>query len=331
MHTPICETLGIDYPILQAAIGGAAGPDLAAAVSNAGGLGCVALTGSGGAEAKRLIRRTRELTNRSFAVNVVLAYDVEAEIEAMLEEGPKLTSFFWGDPSPYVERVHRAGSRVIMQVGSVEEARKAVGAGADIIVAQGWEAGGHVRGMVSTLALVPAVVDAVAPIPVVAAGGIADGRGLAGVLALGAEAAWIGTRFLAATEANAHPDYRARALAAMATDTVCSELFDGGWLDAPARVIRTPLVEQWERSGRPGRGVRFGEDDVIGRDARGELIHRYDCTTAKVEHEGNIDSFPLWAGQGVGLVNREQTAAEIVAELVDQARNVLCAGGKLAS
>ena len=256
MRTPICEILGIDHPVLQAPIGGAAGPALAAAVSNAGGLGCVALTGSGGDEARRRIRRTRELTNRSFAVNVVLAYDADAEIEAIVEEEPTLTSFVWGDPSPYVDRVHAAGSKVMMTVGSVEEAKKAVGAGVDIIVAQGWEAGGHVRGIVSTLALIPAVVDEVGPVPVVAAGGIADGRGLAAVLALGAEAAWVGTRFLASTEANVHPDYRARVLAATASDTVYSELFDGGWPDAPGRVVRTPLVDEWERCGRPARGAR---------------------------------------------------------------------------
>lgn len=326
MRTPLCKILGIEHPILQAPIGGAAGPDLAAAVSNAGGLGCVALTGSGGVEARRRIRRTCELTNRSFAVNVVLAYDVAAEIEAILEESPKLTSFFWGDPSPYVDRLHAAGSKVMMTVGSVEEARKAVGAGVDIIVAQGWEAGGHVRGIVSTLALIPAVVDAVDPVPVVAAGGIADGRGLAAVLALGAGAAWIGTRFLASTEANAHPDYRARVLAATASDTVYSDLFEG-WPDAPGRVIRTPLVDEWECCGRPARGARCGEGDVVGRTAGGERVRRYDATTARKDHEGDIGLFPLWAGQGVGLVNREQTASEIVAELIGQAREVLRAGG----
>jgi NAD(P)H-dependent flavin oxidoreductase YrpB (nitropropane dioxygenase family) len=291
----------------------------------------VALTGSGGKGARRLIRRTRDLTNRSFAVNVVLAYDVEAEIEAILEEEPKLISAFWGDPSPYVDRLHAAGSRLMMTVGSVEEAKRAVGAGADIVVAQGWEAGGHVRGTVSTLALVPAVVDAVSPVPVAAAGGIADGRGLAAVLALGAQAAWIGTRFLASSEANIHPDYRARVLAATARDTVYSELFDGGWPDAPGRVLRTALVDEWDRSGRPSTGARSGEGDIVGRNADGGLVHRYDAVTARGDHEGDITAFPLWAGQGVGLVNRAQTAAEIVTEIIGQAREALHAGGELAS
>ena len=120
------------------------------------------------------------------------------------------------------------------------------------------------RGTVSTLALVPAVVDAVAPVPVVAAGGIADGRGLAAALALGAEAAWIGTRFLSATEAGVHPLYRARVLAGRADDTVYSTLFDGGWPNAPARALRTPVVAAWEAAGRPRPGARPGEGDVIG-------------------------------------------------------------------
>ncbi len=330
MRTPLCETLGIDYPILQAAIGGAAGPELAAAVSNAGGLGTVALTGWGGDGAKKLIRETRGLTKRGFATNVVLAYDVEAEIDAMLEERPKVVSFFWGDPAAYVDRVHAAGSKLMMTVGSVEEAMKAVGAGADIIVAQGWEAGGHVRGTVSTLALVPTVADAVKPVPVVAAGGVSDGRGLAAVLNLGAQAAWIGTRFLASTEANTHVKYRNWVLTATAADTVYSNLFDGGWPDAPGRVVRTPMVEAWERAGRPGPGFRVGEGDLIARDKDGNPVYRFDAMTARRDHEGDIDSFSLWAGQGVGLVTREQTAAEIIAEIVDQTREVLYAGAKLA-
>ena len=329
MRTPLCEVLGIDYPILQAAIGGAAGPELAAAVSNAGGLGTVALTGWGRDGARHFIREARELTNRGFITNVVLAYDVEAEIDVMIEEKPKLVSFFWGDPAPYVDRVHKAGSKLMMTVGSVEEAKKAADAGVDIIVAQGWEAGGHVRGTVSTLALVPAVVDAVGPAPVVAAGGITDGRGLAAVLNLGAQAAWIGTRFLASSEANAHAEYRARVLTATAADTVYSELFDGGWPNAPGRVIRTSMVEAWERAGRAEPGSRVGEGDLIARDKDGSPVYRFDAVTARREHAGDIDSFSLWAGQGVGLVTREQTAAEIVAEIVDQAREVLQAGARL--
>ena len=218
----------------------------------------------------------------------------------------------------------------MMSVGSVAEAVRAAEAGADVIVAQGWEAGGHVRGTTATLALVPAVVDAVAPVPVVAAGGIADGRGLAAALALGAEAAWIGTRFVSAAEADAHPLYREQLLAAGAGDTLHSTLFDGGWPDAPARTLRTPTVTTWEAAGRPARGGRPGEGDVIGNEALGP-IRRYDCITPRTDVTGDILAMSLWAGQGVGLVRRTQPAAEIVAEIVAEARAVMAAGGRLAT
>ena len=195
--------LGIDHTIIQAPIGGAAGPALAAAVSGAGGLGTLAMTGWGAEAARRRIQEVRAQTDRPFACNLLLVYDIAAEFEAMLAERVPVVSLFWGDPAPLVGRIHDAGARLMMTAGSVAEAERAVEAGADIIVAQGWEAGGHVRGTVSTLALVPAVVDAVAPVPVAASGGIADGRGLAAALALGAQAGFIGTRFLAATEARA--------------------------------------------------------------------------------------------------------------------------------
>ena len=147
-------------------------------------------------------------TSKPFAVNLVLDWDPAERLAIALHEGVRIVSFFWGDPAPWVEQVHAAGGIVLHTVASAEEARRAADAGVDAVVAQGWEAGGHVWGQVSTLALVPRVVDAVAPLPVVAAGGIADGRGLAAVLALGAGAAWMGTRFLLAEEAATHPVYQ---------------------------------------------------------------------------------------------------------------------------
>ena len=237
---------------------------------------------------------------------------------------------FWGDPTPLAARVHAAGSLLMVTVGSVEEAKRAVSGGADIIVAQGWEAGGHVRGTMSTLALVPAVVDEIAPVPVVAAGGIADGRGLAAVLALGAQSAWVGTRFLGASEADLHPIYRARVLDARSADTVYSTLFDGGWPDAPGRALRTPTVVAWEAAGRPATGARAGEGDAIGR-VGDEVLLRYEAVTPRPDFDGDIEAMSLWAGQGVGLVGREQPAAEIVRELVEEARSVMLSGGRLAA
>ena len=228
MKSKLCDKLGIDLPIIQAPIGGAAGPPLAAAVSNAGGLGTVALTGYNAETARRMIHETRALTSKPFAINFVLAYEgvFEEAFEVALEERVPAISLFWGDAAPLVDRVHAAGATLLFQVGSVEEARQAVDAGVDIIVAQGWEAGGHVRGDIATLPLVPSVVDAVAPVPVVAAGGICDGRGLAAVLALGAVGASIGTRFLGSEEASMPPEYRDHILRGTAADTVNTALFD---------------------------------------------------------------------------------------------------------
>jgi NAD(P)H-dependent flavin oxidoreductase YrpB (nitropropane dioxygenase family) len=322
VRTALCEQLGIDFPVFQAAIGGAAGPRLVAAVSGAGGLGTLGLSAYGADEVRARIRQVRQQTRRPFAGNVVLAYDIAAQIEVMLEERVPVVSVFWGDPAPIAARVRDAGVLLMVTVGSLEEAKRAVAGGADIIVAQGWEAGGHVRGTMSTLALVPVVVDEVAPVPVVAGGGVADGRGLAAVLALGAQAAWIGTRFLGASEADIHPIYRARVLDARGADTVYSALFDGGWPDAPGRTLRTPAVAAWEAAGRPGPGARGGEGDAIGR-VGDEVLLRYEAVTPRPDFDGDIEAMSLWAGQAVGLVRREQPASEIVREFVEEARSAM--------
>jgi NAD(P)H-dependent flavin oxidoreductase YrpB (nitropropane dioxygenase family) len=194
--------------------------------------------------------------------------------------------------------------------------------GVDVIVAQGWEAGGHVRGTVATMPLVPAVVDAVAPVPVVAAGGIADGRGLAAALALGAAGVWIGTRFLASEEAAIHDRYRERLFAANEDDTFYGNLFDVGWPNAPHRVLRNKTVDAWEAAGRPDSGERPGEGEVVAASPRGEIV-RYRSATPAADCEGDIDALSLWAGQSVGLVSRVQPAAEIVHQIAREAASVL--------
>ncbi|MCG6856429.1 MAG: nitronate monooxygenase, partial [Salaquimonas sp.] len=286
MRTPVCDLLEIDVPVIQAAIGGVTCPELAAAVSNAGGLGTIGMAGRGADGARNTIERTRELSNRSFAVNFILDFDCEKELATSLEAGVSLVSLFWGDPTPLVARIHEHGAKVMMSIGSVEEAKRAADAGVDVVVAQGWEAGGHVRGNTATLALVPRVVDAVSPLPVVAAGGIADGRGLAAVLALGAQAAWIGTRFLAATEADAHPEYRKRIFGAEASDTYYSALFDVGWPGAPGRVIRNSTVEAWEQAGKPSKERRPGLTDLLAATPDGEQARRYEAMTARSDFDG---------------------------------------------
>jgi len=223
-----------------------------------------------------------------------------------------------------VPRAKEGGAIVMHTVGSAADARRAVDAGVDVIVAQGWEAGGHARGSVATMPLVPAVVDAVSPAPVVAAGGIADGRGLAAALALGAAGAWIGTRFLASNEAAIHPRYRERILQANEADTIyLDNLFDIRWPNAPHRTLRNQTVQTLERTGRPASGKRPGEGEVIGTSKSVGPIVRYQSYTPGADSEGDIDAMSLWAGQSVGLVSKTQFAAEIVREIAEQADSIL--------
>src|ERR1700689_851708 len=235
MRNPLCELLGIEKPIVQAPM--SALPELAAAVSNAGALGMVALTWS--TPAGDVVRETAAPTDRPFGGNLILASDQHRRLDEALEAGLRIVSLFWGDPTGYVEQVHDAKGIVLQTVGSAEEARRAVASGVDVVVAQGWEAGGHGWGQVATLPLVPAVVDAVAPVPVIAAGGIGDARGVGAVLALGAQAAWLGTRFLLATEMPIHEEYRSRLIAATEKDAewYCN-LYEVGWPDTSHRAIR---------------------------------------------------------------------------------------------
>jgi NAD(P)H-dependent flavin oxidoreductase YrpB (nitropropane dioxygenase family) len=190
-------------------------------------------------------------------------------------------------------------------------------------VAQGWEAGGHVVGRVSTLALTPAVVDAVAPVPVIAAGGIGDGRGLAAVLALGAQAGWLGTRFLTATEAATHDVYRRRVLDAAAEDAVHTRCFDGGWPDAPHRTLVNSTLSEWERAGAPPAPRRPGEGAVVATAGDGRAFRRYDDMMPVRGMEGDLEAMALYAGQSVGTVRTNGSAAGIVAALVAEATAAL--------
>jgi NAD(P)H-dependent flavin oxidoreductase YrpB (nitropropane dioxygenase family) len=329
VRTPLCEFLGIEVPVVLAPLGGVGTPRLAAAVSNAGGLGMLPLTWAPPDAIVGLVDETRGLTELPFGVNLGLAWDQRERLAAVLAAGARIVSFFWGDASGIVGEARGAGAVVFVTVGTAEEGRAAAAAGADVVVAQGWEGGGHVWGTVSTLALVPRVVDAVAPVPVVAAGGIADGRGLAAVLALGAAGAWVGTRFLAASEAEIHPDYLRRILAAGEADTFYGTLFDRGWPDAPHRALRNSTVEAWERSGRPPSGSRPGENDEPASGRDGSPINRYASVTPTAAMTGDIEPLAHWAGQGVGLVTREESAATIVRSLMAEAQEAVETLGRL--
>jgi NAD(P)H-dependent flavin oxidoreductase YrpB (nitropropane dioxygenase family) len=225
-----------------------------------------------------------------------------------------------------IARAKAGGLIVLMSVGNAEEARTAADAGADVIVAQGWEAGGHVWGQVSTMALIPAVVDAV-DIPVVAAGGIADGRGMAAAMMLGASGVWIGTRLLAASEATIHDVYRTRILQASEADTQWAhDLYDVGWPDAPHRALSNSTAREWVKAGCSKPGRRPNEQEQIGQRPNGDPVVRYQSYTPVPETSGNVEAMSLWAGQGVSLVREVSPAADIIEEIYQEAKKLLQSG-----
>lgn len=320
-ETRATRMLGIAHPVMQAPLGGVARAELAAAVSKAGGLGMLAMIRMPPAFIRQQIRRTRELTQRPFGVNVVPAVlpesDFAAQIDACADERVEILSLFWcDDAARYVSRCHQAGMKVMLQVGSSDEARRAVDAGVDIIVAQGVEAGGHVWGEVGLMPLLPGVVDAVSPTPVLAAGGIADGRGLAAALALGADGVCIGTRFLATPECEAHPDYKQRVLLANETDTVRCKTFHVGWEDAAHRVLKNALTQ--EQSSPPEPIGQMQRPDGTWQD-----VVPFLSAPPSVRVKGRTELMANYAGQGVGLVTQITPAGKIVEQVVEEAQRAL--------
>lgn len=286
---------GINVPIYQAGLGGVAGPDLAAAVSQAGGLGHLGYIRRSAADIRLWIRETRKKTDRPFGVNLVPPGGgpdgFEAQLSVVLDERPKVLSLFWGDFSRVIPRAKAAGIVTMAQVGSVAEVRKAAQDGADIVIAQGIEAGGHVRGRIGLMALLPAVIEAVGPVPVLAAGGIADAGALDAVLHIGAAGAWVGTRFVASHESLAHDIYKQRLVAANTDDTYHGHFYSYGWkLGTPYRAIRSK--EKWN------------------------LLHLVAGGARKVDDEKYARGFSLYGGQGVGKIKEILSAGEIVDRLI---------------
>jgi nitronate monooxygenase len=330
LRTRLCNLLGIDVPIFAAPMGFITGPELAAAVSNAGGLGIMSFSGNPPPVLREEIQRLRSLTNKPFGVNVLLSgphlpFPIEAVVDLCLEERVPVLSTFWGDPTPHVARAHAAGVRVIDQVGSVADALRAARAGVDAIVAQGVEAGGHIAGEVTTMALVPRVVDAVAPVPVAAAGGIADARGLVAALALGAQAVMVGTRLIATPEAYAHRVYKEKVLAASEDQTVRTTLFGYGFPNAPHRTLRSPFVERWLPEEQRGSEQRLDEPRIGDTKIGGQRVPllRFMGFPPTPDAAGDLESMDFLAGQSVGLVKEIKPAAEVIRELIEGAAQIL--------
>ncbi len=302
---------------------------LVSAVSNAGGFGVLGASGDDPGYIRAEAERTRSLTDGPFGFNLIIAQGDEEGFRAYIREMIAAASasatavvLFWGDPAPYIEPAHEAGKKLLIQVGSVEEA--AAEAGVDAVIAQGIEAGGHVRGTRSIWELLPPAAARVAPLPVLASGGIGDGAGLARALRLGAAGVSLGTRFVASDEANIHIGYKRRIVAATAADTVYTpDLYDVYWPAAPHRTLRNKTYEEWEAAGRPPSGSRPGEGESIGRKGffLGSVVEwpRYATGMATSDFDGDVEYAPLWAGESCSVVNDIKPAGEIVADLVREA------------
>jgi NAD(P)H-dependent flavin oxidoreductase YrpB (nitropropane dioxygenase family) len=333
LRTRLCDLLGIDAPVVVAPMGpDLTGPELVAAVCNAGGFGVLQAQLCSPVSLRRQIRYLRTLTSRPFGVNFVLHFPHHDGVEVCIGERVTALSFFWGDPTEFISPAHSAGIAVIHQVGSVDAAIRARDAGVDVIIAQGGEAGGHLAGQVSSMVLLPRIVDAVAPTLVLAAGGIADGRGLAAALCLGADGVVMGTRFLATPEANAHPVYKAAIIAASEEDTVRTTLFGEGWEQAPHRTLRTPFVTQWLDRATDTQETRHGDPDsdrgIIGRTVIGGVeipIPRFSSLPPDANANGDIRSMSLLAGQSAGLIDDIRPAGEILCDTVSGAERLIVA------
>jgi NAD(P)H-dependent flavin oxidoreductase YrpB (nitropropane dioxygenase family) len=367
LHTPLCDLLGIEYPVILAGMGPVAGgamgsvatSKLAAAVSNAGGLGVIGGVAYSADELREEIRAVRAATDKPFGVDLLFSENfqqtvrgnermpgrelvppetraalqriaasigiewkedphevrrprvepgksyVGAQMEVVLDEKVPVLASGLGSPGPWVRDLHANGAKVVALVGNVRGARRVAKDGVDVVVAQGTEAGGH-TGRIATLALVPQVIDAVTPVPVVAAGGVADGRTLASVLALGAIGAWCGTAFLVAEEANQPALQKQRILDAAAEDTVVTRLYSGKTM----RNITNPLIQAWEESGI--QALPMGLQGILVRD----LLY-------SVRQAGREDLLMNAAGQTSGMMHEIRPARAILHDMVGRAAHIL--------
>jgi NAD(P)H-dependent flavin oxidoreductase YrpB (nitropropane dioxygenase family) len=328
LRTQITERLGLEHPIVLGGMGSGTAHELVAAVSAAGGLGILSGTWLEPAEQQREVAAIRAQTDRPFGLNHLLCFADEARLAASLALGPRVLATAWPwsrqELRPYFERAHAQGALVMHMVSGVPEAERAVEAGADFIVAQGTEGGGHV-GWMGSLVLVPLVARAVAPVPVLAAGGVADGAGLAAALALGAEGVLLGTRFLATPEAPVPAGFKRTLVESDGHDTLLTEIPDIAagrvWPGALSRVQRNRFIERWAGREWELRRVR----DQVGPEL------------AAARRRDDVDEYTLGTGQTAGLIEAIEPAGLLVRRIAAQAEQIiagrlagLVAGGMLA-
>lgn len=309
MNQPLLSKIGIEYPIIQGAMSWVATPSLAAAVSNAGGLGMLGSGHEPGEVVRKTIQETKKMTDKPFGVNILLLSPyVDEVVDVVCEENIKVITTGAGSPGKYMNRFKEAGISVIPVVASVALARRMENEGADAIICEGMEAGGHI-GKLTTMTLVPQVVDAVS-IPVIAAGGIADGRGMAAAVMLGASAVQLGTRFVVAHESIAHDNFKKRVLKARDIDTVVTGLVTGH----PVRVLRNKLTKEYlkvEKEISSDEKPDFSRLEALGKGA-----------LRKAVVEGDKHGGSFMAGQIAGLVSKEQSCDDIIKELMKEYKDI---------
>jgi len=317
IRTPVCDLLDIEHPIALGGMGSATSPMLVAAVSRAGGLGALGCHYLVPEQIRDRVAAIRAETIKPFGLNFLLFDTREDSFAAALDLRPSVMQFAWARPEQelkvFFDRSHDAGCKVTYMAGAVEEAVRAAKAGADIIIAQGTEGGGHV-GWMASMPLIPMVVDAVAPVPVLAAGGFADGRGLVAALALGAQGVLLGTRFLATVESPLHPNFKQAIVDSDGHDTQLSEIPDIAaglvWPGAMTRSRRNHFIERWA-----------GREWAL-RQARAEAMSKLRAA----RESGDVDEGPLSMGQDSGLIHDVPPAGEIVARIAKEAEEILTRG-----
>lgn len=347
LRTPLCDLLGVEFPIIQAGMGYIARADLCAAVSRAGGLGVIGASGMDADELRDEIRRVRAQTDKPFGVDLILPANIpqgdreervdlppvpdwlvklrqeygltdppdpvmrvsgtliRRQVQTILDEKVPVFASGLGNPAWLVPDAHAQGMKVLAVVGNVKNARRVAQGGADLVIAQGYDGGGH-TGRIGTFSLIPQVVDAVKPIPVAAAGGIVDGRGLVAALALGAAGIWVGTRFAATVEARSHVAYKNAIVGAADEDVIISK----GYTGKTCRVVRNRFTEEWERSGLT----------ALPMPLQGMWIGRSTHIAARELGIADLGSMP--AGQGSGLIDEIKPAGQVVQEIMEEARAV---------
>lgn len=311
----LLDILGLENSIFCGPMGGVSCPELVAEVSGAGGLGILPIWSQSPSDGAALVRATRALTDRPFAINLRADVNNGEHVEAAVEAGTDLIHVFWGSPQSFSAAIAASGATLMATVDSPEAAQNALDAGARVLIAQGVEAGGHVLSETPVQTLLPSVLELAGDTPVVAAGGIADADDVKAMVHAGAAGVLCGTRFVASNESLAHPYYKGALIAAGADATVRTKVFDIGWPDAPLRALSNSTYRMWDEAGQPASGGRPGEGDIVLRMDGGVEIPRYAAMPPMRGMEGDVEAAVMYAGMGVERICDVKSAAEIVREL----------------